>query len=231
MLNRLAEVQTFDLQIDELGHERAQVPPELIAAQERRLELERNVEQTTQEQNDLRKAVSSNELELKSLEERRREASSFAMRAATVKEASQYQNQELQFGTRVAELEEDTLPLMEEFDAVTERLAELEGQLAELLPELAELEASEALRLEEIEQRAVQLVSQRASMAGAIEAPLLKQYEQVRKARGGRGLAEVIDNATCGGCNVRLPIHVVQKARKGVGVTRCPSCGRILWCS
>lgn len=230
MLNRLAEVQTFDLQLDNLGQERAQVPPELIAAQERRRALEQQIELTAKQQNELRKAVSANELELKSMEERRREATSSAMRAATVKEASQYQNQELQFSTRVAELEEDTLPLMEKADAVAAQLAELEEQLTELLPQLEALEATEAQRLEEIEERERQLESQRESLAGSIEAPLLKQYEQVRRARGGRGLAEVIDNATCGGCNVRLPIHVVQKARKNAAVTRCPSCGRILWC-
>lgn len=231
MLNRLAEVQTFDLQLDELENERTQVPPELIAAQERRLELEHQVERKAHEQDGLRKAVSANELELKSLEERRREAVSAAMRAATVKEASQYQNQELQFGTRVSELEEDTLPLMEDYDSTTEQLTEFQDQLAELLPELEGLQAAEEKRLAAVEERAVLLRSQRQAVAGSIDAPLLKQYEQVRKSRGGRGLAEVVDNATCGGCNVRLPIHVVQKARKGVGVTRCPSCGRILWCA
>jgi len=39
----------------------------------------------------------------------------------------------------------------------------------------------------------------------------------------------IVDNAKCGGCNVKLPLHVVQKVRSGNGITRCSNCGRILW--
>ena len=83
--------------------------------------------------------------------------------------------------------------------------------------------------VEGVDARIAALEAERAEVASGVDAALLKQYEQVRKARRGVGLVEIIDKQRCGGCNVRLPIHVIQKARSGTGVTRCPSCGRLLW--
>ncbi|MFA5593735.1 MAG: C4-type zinc ribbon domain-containing protein [Trueperaceae bacterium] len=228
MLNRLAEVQALDLELDSLEQERGQVPTELLEAQEHRRNLDRTIEVRTQELGDLRRAVNANELELKTLEERRRSAAANAVRATSPKEVSQFQNQELQFGTRVQELEEDTLPLMESHDQLAEVVAALEAEMAALLPDLEALNLAEQERVAGVDQRMNEIRTQRDSLASSIDAPLLKQYDQVRRSRRGIGLAEVVDNSTCTGCNVRLPIHVVQKARKGVGVTRCPSCGRIL---
>lgn len=228
MLNLLAEVQALDLEVDGLLQERGEVPADLTQAEEHRRALEVSIGHTSTERDDLRRAVNSNELELKSMEERRRAASANAVRASTSKEASQFQNQELQFGTRVQELEEDTLPLMESFDLLSAKLTELKAEQAELLPQLEQLAEAERQRVAAVDRRIEELKAKRDAIAAGIDATLLKQYDQVRRARRGVGLAEVVDNATCSGCNVRLPIHVVQKVRRGQGVTRCPSCGRIL---
>lgn len=228
MLNRLAEVQALDLELDALLQERSQVPTDLIQATEQRKELERALDVRTKELNELRRSINANELELSTMEERRREAAASAVRASTSKEASQFQAQELMFGSRAQELEEDTLPLMENSDRLTEIVQGLEAQLAELIPHLESLDQAEQQRVADVDKRMEEIKVNRDALAAGIDASLLKQYDQVRKARRGTGLAEVVANATCGGCNVRLPIHVVQKVRSAASVTRCPSCGRIL---
>lgn len=228
MLNRLAEVQAMDLELDGLREERGEVPQELVSAEERKVALEGSIAVKREERDLLRRRVNESELELKSMEELRRNASANALRAQTPKEASQYQNQELQFGTRVQELEEDTLPLMEKLDEVAAEVESLESDLNELLPQLEELLAAEEERVAAVDAGIERVMEQRGGVASEIDASLMRTYEQVRKARRGLGLAEVVANATCSGCNVKLPIHVVQKARKGDSVTRCPSCGRIL---
>jgi len=229
MLQRLTEVQAFDLQIDSLRHEREQVPPELTALNAKREELERRLEAKRLEVDDLRRKVNTNELELKAMGERRRSASDSAMRASSPKEASQFQNQELQFATRVQELEEDTLPLMESLETVTAEHDALRAELDELLPALDDMRLAEQARVADVDARIESSRSEREALAAAIDGSLLKQYDQIRAARRGVGVVEIVGNSSCGGCNVRLPIHIVQKARKGTGVTRCPSCGRILW--
>lgn len=228
MLEKLNEIQNRDLKIDTLEEEKKQTPPELIEARIRKTDLEERLAAKRREHEALRQRVSSSELELRALEERRKSASEASLRAGSSKEAAQFQNQELQFATRVQELEEDTLPLMEQLDVLAAEVAELEEALAELEPMLAELAAQEEARLEEIDDRMGSIRDEREGLAGAVDDGLLRQYEQVRRARRGVGLVEIAGQ-TCGGCTVRLPIHVIQKARRGTGVTRCPSCGRILW--
>ena len=228
-LDRLNDVQTRDLKLDSLRVEMGKVPSDLVAVRQQKSELEEHLQQKRKEREGLRRKVSQNELELATLEQRRRLASEGALRASSPKEASQYQNQELQIATRIQELEEDTLPLMESLDSVSAEVGALEEELAELEPNLQALTEQEEARIEMIRQRLASVRDERESLAAAIEARLLKQYEQVRRARRGIGLVKILSGQTCGGCNMRLPIHVVQKARSGKVVTRCPSCGRILW--
>jgi uncharacterized protein len=229
MLRTLSDVQALDLDLDALEAERAQTPPALIEARVRERQLIAEIARGRLDVDAMRKRVNTSELELKSLQHRRKEATEGALRAATGKEASQYQNQELQFATRAQELEEDTLPLMEELEAREHDVADLESLLGTLAPELETLAREEDARLAALEERVGELRSRRDGLAASIDAALLKQYEQVRRARRGLGLVPVAGGQRCGGCNVRLPIIVMQKVRKGQGITRCPSCGRILW--
>lgn len=229
MLEKLNEVQGVDLKLDALQEERGQTPEELTIEAERKRDLERRLERKTLERDELRRRVAANELDLKTLGQRKRDASDSALRATTTKEASQYQNQELQFATRVQELEEDTLPLMEGLESVQAEVTALQEELEAMTPEYAAMLERERQRLKEIDVREARLGQERSELAAGISAPLLKQYEHVRKARRGVGLVEIVGNERCGGCNVKLPIHVIQKAKAAKAVTRCPSCGRILW--
>jgi len=229
MLEKLSEVQGFDLQLDTLREERAQTPPELLETREKRHDLVRRLERKKQERDELRRRVASTDLELKTLQQRRKDASELGLRASSAKEASQYQNQELQFATRVQELEEDALPLMETLETLEQEVDGLQAELDEVQPTLDTMVAEEDERVAAVDAKTDEVKKRRDALAGTLDRALLKQYEQVRRARRGVGLVEIVDNQRCGGCSVRLPIHVIQKARRGRGVVRCPSCGRILW--
>ncbi len=229
MLRRLSDVQALDLQIDALEQERGQTPPELKELNDRLADLQVRLSRKRDEVDDLRRRVNANELDLKAMSERRKNAADSAMRASSPKETAQYQNQELQFATRVQELEEDTLPLLEQLEERTAEQDALQAEVDEVTPNLEEMRRQEEERVAEVDARIAAARSQREQVSAEVERPLLKQYEQVRAARRGMALVEVVNNQSCGGCNVKLPIHVVQKVKKGVGVTRCPSCGRILW--
>ncbi len=229
MLETLDQVQRRDLGLDALLEEKGQTPGELLELRERLGRLQTELEDAEARYSELRQEVSRSELELKSLDERRKNAASLALEASSAKEASQYQNQEMQFATRYQELEEDTLPQLERLEGLEDEVNRLRGDIEDLEPELERTTQAEDDRVADVEARIGTLVSERAEVARGVDPSLLKQYEQVRRARRGVGLVEIIDNQRCGGCNVRLPIHVIQKARSGQGVTRCPSCGRILW--
>ncbi len=229
MLSKLNDIQLKDLEIDRIEAEKKQIPPELTALLKTHAELKVKLQASQAIYDDLRKQVNSNELEIDSMSARRKAASEASLSASSAKEASQYQNQELQFATRVQELEEDTMPLIEKLDTAETNLNELKTEMETLEPELEAMNQAEEDRVIAIEESTVNLKLERAVMVKEIPTSLLKQYEQVRRAKRGTGLALIVNSKRCGGCNMQLPIHVVQKAKKDGQVTRCPSCGRILW--
>ena len=230
MLEKLNEIQQVDLKLDAFDEEKGRVPPELIETRTEKEELETRLAARRAERDAVRSEVRASELEIQTLTASRKKSSEGALRASSAKEASQFQNQELQFATRLQEVEEDALPLMEQQERLEATVAGLEAELAEIEPVLAERIAAEEERLADIDRRSADLRAQREALVANVDRGLLKQYEQVRKARRGVGLVQIVEGQTCGGCNVRLPIHVIQKAhRGGKMVTRCPSCGRILW--
>lgn len=229
MLEQLSEVQRHDLDLLALEDEMSRTPPELTQLRQQREALQNTLQNTRDKHSNLRQEINESELELKNLEARRKSAANSAIAAGNGKEASQFQNQELMFGTRIQELEEDTMPLLDRLTGLEEEIAKLEGEVAELEPKLEEIVEAENARVADLEEQISVLAGERDALARGIDASLLKQYEQVRRSKRGLGLVRVIDNQRCGGCNVRLPIHVVQKVRRGKGTTRCPSCGRILW--
>ena len=229
MLEKLSEVQSRDLELLALEEERKKTPPELIELRRRKESLEAALAQTLEKRREVQRTVSDNELELQSLEARRKSAADAAVAAASGKEASQYQNQELQFATRVQELEEDTMPLLERLETLDNESEALRAQLAELEPQLEQVTSEEDARVSALDEKAAAIMGERDALAREIDGSLLKQYEQVRRAKRGLGLVAVVDMQRCGGCNMRLPMHVVQKVATRRAVTRCPSCGRILW--
>ncbi len=228
MLKKLFSVQQKDLEIDNISVELKQTPKELIETQEQFLNLSHRLESNQDRFSELRKESKAIEMEISNLEARRKSASDSSLSALTNKEASQYQNQVLQFATRIQELEEDVFPILEKMEALQELVDGLSEEHSQLKPILEDLEATEELRIEEINNRVAVVLKEREVLAAEITPSLLKQYEQVRRARRGVGMA-AINGKSCGGCNVQLPIFIIQQARKAQGVTRCPSCGRILW--
>lgn len=228
MLEKLNELQEIDLQVSAFEAQLGDVPAELTELRDTVGGLEKKLAHEQATRDELRSQLNAVDLELSTLQERRAEASDSAMRATTAKEASQFQNQELQFGTRVQEVEEELLPLMEATDAAEGRVAALEETLGEHRPNLAELEAIEAERVAQIEQSMSSIREERNTLAQQIDVPLLRLYDQIRHSRG-TALAEVVNNARCTGCNVQVPMHVVQKIKRGKDIVRCPSCGRIVW--
>ncbi len=228
MLEKLTEVQTHDLSVDVLETEKLKTPQALTDLKAEVEALERKLLDRQGKYNEVAKQVKANELEMGSLAERRKSASTSALQAHSTKEASQFQNQELQFATRLEELEADTLPFMERMELLGQEVAGLEGQLGDLNPKLADMIAEEEARLEGIKEKITTIKTERDAIAITIDASLLKRYEQVRKAKKGTAIS-VVTGDLCGGCSVKLPINTIQKLKKAQEVIGCPSCGRILW--
>lgn len=229
MLELLNRVQTYDLDIDALGGEKDNVPESLLAVRQQYSDLEQHLQEVSTKHDQVRAKVRENELELANLANLKQTAATAAFNASNSKEASQYQNQELQFGTRIQELEEDTLPLMERLEQLADNIDSIQADLDALKPNLDELEKQERQRLSAIDDRQAAIAKGRDALAADVDKPLLQQYEQIRRAKRGIGVVPIKPGQHCGGCSARLPLHVVQKVMHANKIIKCPNCGRILY--
>ena len=230
-LQELFQLQEKDLELDRLRAEIEKLPPELA---ELRATWEQKIDQLTELKEALkavRRDYERNDLELKDLSQKKSKAQAEQLQAESAREATQYENRIQQLSTRIDELTELTLPLIEEMERLEAAIAALEAELAELEPELDRREEETRARVEGLEASYQALAGERAKMAAAIPAAVLREYEAIRRARRGLGVTRMVkvgEAFRCEACSVQLPTHVAQKVYQGQRLVRCPSCGRIL---
>lgn len=78
----------------------------------------------------------------------------------------------------------------------------------------------------EVEQQ--QLRSQRQALTSPLPKQTLDEYQALFKAKGGRAVAEIVDDC-CEGCGVQLPPADIQAAKSSGSLAHCKTCGRILY--
>jgi predicted nucleic acid-binding Zn-ribbon protein len=131
---------------------------------------------------------------------------------------------------RQRELEDHELEAMSAVEEVERALAEAERRLLDLGARWqAEQESLRQQR--EVLQREIQEAERRRSGQGAtIDAEAMRQYETLRALHQGRAVAKV-ERGICQACRITLPMHVLQRARRGNHLVQCTSCERILYLS
>ena len=78
------------------------------------------------------------------------------------------------------------------------------------------------------EKSAAELNVERAEIVSGISPAHYQQYEKVRKARKGIGIAEALDGR-CSVCQIQMRPQFFQELRKGEQFMQCESCLRILY--
>jgi hypothetical protein len=125
-------------------------------------------------------------------------------------------------------LEERQLEAMIALDEAqeTHHLAqqELEKVRATSIESQAALKGERSLLRGEVER----LKSEREAAVRTIPAAALQLYEQLRQSRGGVAVAQVAEK-NCAACGSSLSSSLLQLARSPNQLTRCDTCGRILY--
>jgi len=78
-----------------------------------------------------------------------------------------------------------------------------------------------------LEEQIAALVARREELARQIDQSSLGMYESLRLAKHGRAVAR-IEQGTCTGCRISLPMSDQQRARMAQDLVTCSNCGRIL---
>lgn len=228
-LQRLYRVQELDLGLDRLRDEERNFPAALTAARAEQDRLNNELEETEIALEGVEKRVRQAEFDLTGVRDQisharaEQEKNAFDARANS------------QFGSRIQQLEERREEMEEDLTPLRQKQQELEGKAASLReqyragrPGLQELETADEGRIADLRTQGEDARQERAKLVEGLDARTIKEYDQIRKAKKGQGLAEV-KNGRCSACNVMLPVNVQQKVAQGkLPPVKCPSCGRFL---
>ena len=228
-LQRLHRVQAIDLNLDRLRAEEDNFPAELRAARAEQDRLNNDLEDTEITLEGVEKRVRQQELDLAGVRDQiarardEQEKNAFDARAQ-----SQYGSRIQQLEERAEEMEEDLAPLRERQRELSEKAAGLRGEHRALRPKLSDLERADEERIQGLRDQGEGERQERAGLLADVDPRTVREYDLIRRAKKGVGLAEV-RGGRCSACNVVLPVNVQQKVAQGkLPPVKCPSCGRFL---
>lgn len=129
---------------------------------------------------------------------------------------------------QISELETQALMNMDALEAASIAVAAAQRTLAERekawKDEQAVLEAECATLTADVER----LSAARSKLTAQIDPVTLRNYEMIRRTRGGIAVVP-IEQRACKGCRISLSSSEVQRARSSPEPITCQSCGRILY--
>lgn len=228
-LKQVYAVQELDTQISQLRYrlDRLDRGEREQAARDR---AEAAFHAAEQRQKELHMELTDRELELKSVEEKKKkfETRLFAGTILNPKELDATQKEVEALGRQRAALDDRILSLWDEIEAAKGAAAEakrgLDAAEAFLAAKLAEYEEQKG----KLERALATLVQKRAEAAAAVAPDLLERYERSRKRHDGVGIAKVHES-TCGVCGMVLPMSTLEALRSGERLVTCDACARILY--
>lgn len=228
-LDQLTRVQQIDLELDRLHAEEANIPQELRDSRAEQEKLNNVLEDTEITLEDVERQIRQLELDLGSTHQQiasakvEQEKNAFDSRTQ-----SQYGSRIQMLEERAEEMEEDLVPLRERQGELSSKSAGLRSETRTLRPKIDALEQEDQKRIQGLRDQGEGMRQERADLVGKLDSRTVKEYDQIRKAKKGVGIAE-IKGGRCSACNVMLPVNIQQKAAQNkLPPVKCPSCGRFL---
>jgi predicted nucleic acid-binding Zn-ribbon protein len=131
---------------------------------------------------------------------------------------------------RQRELEDRVLEAMSATEDAEKELQEGERGLSDMEAQWQAEQESLSRQRDDLKRELQELEGRRSRQEVTIDAETIRQYDVLRAAHQGRAVAKV-ERGICQGCRITLPMHVLQKARRGNHLVQCTSCERILYLS
>jgi predicted nucleic acid-binding Zn-ribbon protein len=232
-LEALLAVQDLDLAADQLRHRRATLPARERTTR-RRAELARieaRLAATTERQHQLARSQSRLEDEIELVREKAGQVDRtlYGGVVRNPRELMDLQEELAALGRRQRSLEDQEIEIMEALEPVEAELVSLEADRATVEAELERLgrELGEAEAV--IDGELAELAERRLAAIAPLAPPVLTEYDRLRKAFGGVGVARLI-GSSCSGCHLTLPAVEVDQIRRGESgpMVNCSQCGRLL---
>jgi uncharacterized protein len=226
---KLFRLQQIDSQLDQIAARLRQIEiamdqdEALRMASQRADSAERILGEVSKE---LRKAEEEVQTQRIKIEET--EASLYGGRIRNPKELQDLQNEAAALKRYLSVLEDRQLDAMLAVEEAEREVAETRSELERVQGETERENASLVAEQRVLQRDFARQSAERQAAASNIPADQLALYEQLRQSRNGVAVAKVVDRA-CSACGTTHTPGLLQAARSPHQITRCTTCGRILY--
>lgn len=224
----LWHLQTIDQELDEKS-KRARQVDEAVANDPKAAAAGAALESAQKKLSEVRVSLRNQELDAKGLDSKIKEVEErlYGGRVLNPKELDGLEKDLQMHKRRRGEMDDTLLALMESVEQATKRVGD------ETIA-LKKIEATRAGDLEKLarekdllSERLDELSGQRDQARAGLDADALRQYDQLRRTKAGRAVAQVKSDS-CSVCGVTVPSGLINRIRTGDEIVLCSSCGRIL---
>ena len=226
----LLELQKTDIGIDEEEREKRSLPSKIEGISKEILGLKGSLKNKNEDYKNLQLKLKRKELDLteKSNKIKKHQEDLYGGKITDIKELKQIQKVIAHYKEEKDSIEEKILDLMEEMEDINKSINNFSENLKEKEKQFKK-------RKEEIDSTMLVIkkninslnIKREEILSKLTDGRLLKEYERLRKEKGGKAIIKV-DGSVCPGCYLDLPSDVVYQLKKNRKMLICPNCSRIL---
>ena len=226
----LLELQKIDIDIDEEEKKKKSLPLMIEGIIKKIQGLKDSLKNKNENYKNLQIKLKRIELDLteKSNKIKKHQEDLYGGKISDIKELKQIQKVIANYQKEKASIEEDVLDLMEEVEDLDKSISHLNQDLKVKEEEFKKRKEEMDLAKLAFEKNMDSLNIKRGEILSKItDDRLFKEYELLRKEKGGKAIMEV-DGSICPGCYLDLPSDVIYQLKKNRKIVICPNCNRIL---
>lgn len=227
VVKQLVDLQEIDSRFDALQLQKGDLPMIIQEAEE---DLESKLTDKKDNEESIKKGEADRRMFQLEIEASKAKLKQYEDQLYKVQTNKEYDAISLEIDTKkmeIKELENKILQSLEEeeeykknIEESGEEIKKLEDQLSEYKTELEEI-------IQHTKAEEAQLEKQREKILADMDKRYQRQYEKIRKAKGGLAVVPIKKNS-CGGCFSAVPPQKIVEIREMNRLYTCEHCGRIL---
>jgi len=226
----LLELQKIDIDIDEEEKKKRNLPLMIEGINKEIQGLKDSLKNKNENYKNLQIKLKRIELDLteKSNKISKHQEDLYGGKITDIKELKQIQKVIAHYKKDKDSIEEKILDLMEEMEDINKSINNFSENLKEKEKQFKKRKEEIDSAMLVIENNINSLnINRKGILSKLTDARLLKEYERLRKEKGGKAIIKV-DGSVCPGCYLDLPSDAIYQLKKNRKMIICPNCSRIL---
>jgi len=224
----LRELQSIDLEVDDLQERKAEIQSRLQENKQFLEKLETDLENQREELEDVKTQRSEKQVEKQDLKEKLEQRQEKLHQVETAKEYDAVEKEIDVLNEEIEQTEEEVEHLGEVVESTEESIEDKEDKILQLREGIAEEESGAEEQLAELDDEIERLEDRQEEARDEVSEQILYRYDFIRSRSDGPAIAAAKDEH-CENCYMAIPPQQFIEIQRGERLITCSSCQAILY--